>query len=143
MRFRLLCCIALALFCSISGSARAQDPWFGIDKAKHFSASAVFAGGGYAASILIVEAPWQRAVIGGNFAFALGIAKEIYDATGHGDPSFRDLTWDLIGCAVGVGIALLLDYGFRSSSPEDSARVQSLRTVSLSVTPGGLSFAVW
>ena len=107
----------MCLACAVLGQtarAQAQDPWLGTDKGKHFGVSAVLATGGYAASLLIVEEPWQRAAIGGSFAFALGIGKEIYDATGHGDPSARDLTWDLIGCALGVGTAVLVDYAFRA-----------------------------
>jgi putative lipoprotein len=128
MFFKRLCSVGLTCaVLGLAGRAQAQDPdpWLGTDKGKHFSASAVFAGGGYAASMLLVEEPWQRAAIGGGFAFTLGIGKEVYDATGHGDPSWRDLTWDLIGCAFGVATSLLIDYAFRSPprSPE-RARLQ-------------------
>jgi putative lipoprotein len=64
--------------------------------------------------MLLADEPWQRAALGGGFGFGLGVAKEIYDATGHGDPSLRDLTWDVIGCAFGVGVSLLLDYALRA-----------------------------
>jgi hypothetical protein len=50
-----------------------------------------------------------RALIGATTALSLGIGKELYDATGRGDPSFRDLTWDVIGTAVGVGLSLGVD----------------------------------
>jgi putative lipoprotein len=117
MRFwKTWCCCALALACLGFGhaSAHAQDPWLGLDKGKHFGASAVAAGGGYAAALLVVDEPWHRAALGAGFGFSLGIAKEIYDATGRGDPSWRDLTWDLIGCAFGVSVGLLLDYALRA-----------------------------
>jgi uncharacterized protein YfiM (DUF2279 family) len=92
----------------------AQDSWLGADKGTHLAASAAFATAGYSAAMLVAGEPWQRAALGGGFAFALGVAKEIYDATGHGDASLRDLTWDVIGCAFGVGVAMLLDYALRS-----------------------------
>jgi uncharacterized protein YfiM (DUF2279 family) len=111
--------LALVFACSLlaDAPAHAQDSWGGADKGKHFAASAVLAAGGYASALWLVDEPWQRAAIGGGFAFGLGIAKELYDATGRGDPSFRDLTWDLIGCAFGVSTALLLDYVLRAPEP--------------------------
>ena len=122
MLFKYLCGLWLvgALF---AGRAHAQDadPWLGTDKGKHFAVSAVLASGGYAASMWVLEEPWQRAALGGGFAFGLGIGKEIYDATGRGDPSLRDLSWDLIGVALGVGTAVLIDYAFRSSGSEKVA----------------------
>jgi uncharacterized protein YfiM (DUF2279 family) len=99
--------------------AQAQDSWLGLDKGKHFGASAVLVTGGYAASMLVVEEPWQRAAVGGSFALTLGVAKEIYDATGQGDPSLRDLTWDVIGCVFGAGVSLLIDYALRSPRREE------------------------
>lgn len=103
--------LVLAVMPSVQ--VKAQDSWLGEDKAKHFGASLLLASAGYAGSALVVEEPWQRAAIGGGFALALGVAKEIYDATGQGDPSPRDLSWDVMGCAFGVGVSLLLDYALR------------------------------
>jgi putative lipoprotein len=115
MRFWTAWSWAFACVCVLgSAPARAQDSWLGLDKGKHFGASAVLATGGYAASMLVVPEPWQRAALGGGFALTLGIAKELYDATGQGDPSLRDLTWDVIGCALGAGVALLVDYALRA-----------------------------
>jgi putative lipoprotein len=114
MRLWTAWCWAFVFVGLVAGSAHAQDSWLGADKATHFGVSAVVATGGYAASMLVVEEPWQRAALGGGFAFGLGIAKEIYDATGQGDPSLRDLTWDVIGCAFGVSVSLLVDYALRS-----------------------------
>jgi putative lipoprotein len=59
---------------------------------------------------------WQRAALGGGFALTLGVAKELYDATGQGNPSLRDLTWDVIGCVFGAGVSLLVDYALRAPS---------------------------
>jgi putative lipoprotein len=79
--------------------------------------------------MLLVDEPWQRAALGGGFGFSLGIAKEIYDATGRGDPSWRDLTWDLIGCGLGVGVALLIDYALRSPPRQEPAALERALTV--------------
>ena len=67
------------------------------------------AGLGYGVSALFVQPRWQRATIGATSALTLGIAKEAYDLTGRGDPSWRDLTWDAIGAAVGTALTFGLD----------------------------------
>lgn len=110
--------IAIALCAAFSLSAahvraRDDDPWFGQDKALHVGVSTGLAAGGYAASALVFDPPWQRALVAAGFTLSLGAGKELYDATGHGDPSWRDFTWDVIGCAVGVGVALLIDLALR------------------------------
>jgi putative lipoprotein len=100
------CFLAVLL---VTGSARAEDAWWGRDKALHFGVSALVAGGGYAASTLLVEPRWQRFGIGASAALTLGAAKELYDATGHGDASYRDLAWDAAGALVGASFGLLVD----------------------------------
>jgi putative lipoprotein len=97
--------------------AHAQDAWLGPDKALHFGVSAGLAAGGYALSSLVLEKPWQRASAGAGFALSAGVAKELWDLSGRGDPSFKDLAWDGVGTAVGVGLALALDvWVFRAES---------------------------
>jgi len=107
-----------------SRTARAADPdpWFGPDKALHFGFSVGLAAGGYGVSTLVLDKPWQRAVAGAGFSLTLGAAKELYDLSGHGDPSWRDFTWDVVGTAVGVGIALLVDAAVSSSNPRPVLR---------------------
>jgi putative lipoprotein len=106
------------VICLHSPEARAADPdpWLGPDKALHFGVSVGLAGGGYALSALVLERPWQRAVAGAGFSLTLGAGKELYDLSGHGDPSWKDFTWDVAGTAVGIGIALLVDAAISSSS---------------------------
>jgi len=92
-----------------SAAASAADPWFGPDKALHFSVSLGLAAGGYA-----VASPWldrrsERALAGGAFSLTLGASKELWDLAGHGDPSWRDFTWDVLGTAAGVALALGID----------------------------------
>ncbi len=97
-----------------SGSAaRAQeidrDPWLGPDKALHFAASAGIAAGGYALGAQLWDQPAPRLISGGALALTAGIAKELYDLSGGGDPSWRDFTWDVIGTATGLLVSWLID----------------------------------
>ena len=104
-----LAALLLALATSRRAEAQEQDPWWGPDKALHFSISAGLAAGGYGVSSVWLDPRWQRAAVGAGGAITLGAGKEIYDATGHGDPSFKDFTWDVAGAAVGTAIAFLVD----------------------------------
>ena len=102
--------LTLALLLSAAGAqAQADDPWLGRDKLLHFSLSVGISGASYAASLPLFDAPWQRALFAAGVTLGLGAGKELYDATGHGDASWRDFTWDVLGCALGVGVALVLD----------------------------------
>lgn len=106
----LLPCAVALLLSGYAQQAAAQDAWFGADKALHFTVSVGLAGGGYALAVPIVDAPWARATIGASFSLTLGIAKELYDWTGAGDASWRDLTWDVIGTATGTLLALGVEW---------------------------------
>lgn len=107
----LLALTAFLAALGMPGRALADD-FFGPDKALHFGVSAGLAAGGYAASALVLEKPWQRALAGASLALSAGIAKELWDSTGRGDPSWKDLAWDGIGTGVGVGLALGVDLLF-------------------------------
>ncbi len=103
-----------AVFAGPTGSARAQtadaDPWWGRDKLLHFSASASLAIVGYAGTSMGTENRAARAAGGAALAVGAGAAKELWDLDGHGDASWRDLTWDLIGAATGVLVSLAVDW---------------------------------
>lgn len=113
-------------FAAGTAAAEEPDPWFGPDKALHFGVSVALAGGGYGASALVLDRPWERAIAGGTFSLALGAGKELYDLSGHGDPSWRDFTWDVVGTAVGVGIALLVDAAVSSGSEKPAPHAGQL-----------------
>jgi putative lipoprotein len=100
--------LALALS-SRSAAASDTDPWFGPDKAAHFAVSLGLAAGGYAALSPWLESRSERALGGAAFSLTLGAGKELWDLTGHGDPSWRDFTWDVLGTAAGVAVALGVD----------------------------------
>jgi putative lipoprotein len=108
-----------ALVILIAGSlfrptpARAADDWFGRDKGLHFAASAGLALGGYGGAALFTADRPARLATGGGLALAAGIAKEISDRYTGGDPSWRDLGWDVVGTATGLTLAYLIDWSIR------------------------------
>jgi putative lipoprotein len=89
--------------------AQDSDPWFGRDKALHFSFSAALAAGGYGGAALLTEDRRWRLVAGAGVALTAGIGKELTDLSGHGDASVRDLAWDAIGTATGLLVAWAID----------------------------------
>jgi putative lipoprotein len=97
-------------------AARAQqaadqpDPWFGRDKALHFAASASLAMVGYGGASLATDSRPTRIVVGASFALGMGLLKEAWDLSGHGDASWRDLTWDVVGTTTGVLLAYAIDW---------------------------------
>lgn len=99
----------LSTLAPATAHAEDADPWLGKDKALHFTASAGLAVGSYAiARPLLHERP-PSIFLAGGMAFGFGIAKESWDLAGHGDPSWKDLTWDAIGTTSGLLVALVLD----------------------------------
>ncbi len=123
-------CAPLALglgLLAANACASDADPWFGPDKALHFGVSVALASGGYAASSPWLEARNSRALVGGAFSLTLGAGKELWDLSGHGDPSWRDFTWDVLGTAVGVALAAGIDaLASPKHSPEAAAAPQGL-----------------
>jgi putative lipoprotein len=90
--------------------AQAGDDWFGRDKALHFSATFVLAGGGYAAGAALSREPLVPFAMGATVAMGAGVAKEVHDRASGGDASLRDLTWDAVGTATGLLTAWLVDH---------------------------------
>lgn len=106
---------------TISAAASETDPWFGTDKALHFGASAVLAGGGYALGTGLSQDRWKAFALGGGVALTAGALKEGLDAMGMGTPSWRDFTWDVAGTLVGLGVAYAVDALVRSGPPEPAS----------------------
>lgn len=101
-----------------------DDRWLGEDKVKHFGGTAILAIGGYALGAIFWEDKGARLASGAAVGLGAGIAKEIWDMTGRGDPSWRDLAADVVG----TGTGLLLAWGadelfFTSSSKSDDAHL--------------------
>lgn len=95
---------------ALPAAARAQhDDWLGRDKALHYGASVGLGAGIYAASRFTVPSPVTRFALGTGAAFSVGVLKELWDASGRGTPSGRDLAWDAAGAFTGAALALLVD----------------------------------
>lgn len=109
---------AVALTCTSLCAAEDLDPWFGRDKALHFSACALIAGGGYVAGTQLFEARYEALLLGAGASATAGVTKELVDAAGAGSPSWRDLAWDAAGMAVGLGAAWGLDLLLRGSGDD-------------------------
>jgi putative lipoprotein len=113
MRARLSALAVLATMV-LTPAARAQDadPWIARDKALHFDVSAGIAAVGYGAGAgWLFDARWKALAFGGGVALAAGAGKELLDWSGviHGDPSWKDFTWDVIGTVAGLAIAWGVD----------------------------------
>jgi putative lipoprotein len=119
-------CAALLLLAPAVGRADPPaadpDPWLGPDKALHFGVSAAIAGGGYALAAPFFDDYGARAGLGAGLALSAGMTKEALDAAGLGHPSWRDVAWDVLGTAVGIGISLTIDYAVRGGESSERAR---------------------
>ena len=101
--------IGSLVFLVAGASGAESDPWWGRDKALHFSACGMLAGDGYGTASVLSKRESTRVLAGFGLAVAAGVGKEVYDKTGHGDPSWRDLTWDVVGGATGAAISWIID----------------------------------
>jgi uncharacterized protein YfiM (DUF2279 family) len=100
---------AAALFLAQRADAADPDPWLGRDKALHAVVSAGIAAGGYGAAASQTDDRGWRLLTGAGLALGAGVGKEVLDLYGLGDASWRDLTWDVIGTATGLGVAWIID----------------------------------
>ena len=102
--------LGVAMLLASNGARPGSDPWFGRDKALHFAASASLATVAYAGASLVTDDRPTRIVAAATVALAAGVIKEVWDLTGHGDASWRDLTWDVVGTTTGVLFAYGIDW---------------------------------
>ena len=87
----------------------ARDRWLARDKGKHFMASMAIQVTSYGA-LRVVGARPNAALVGASVITAsAGIGKEMHDARGHGNASWRDLVWDGMGLGAGAGLVVLAD----------------------------------
>ncbi|MBW2459919.1 MAG: hypothetical protein JRI68_35845 [Deltaproteobacteria bacterium] len=91
------------------------DPWFGTDKALHFTAGLGFSALGYGIGTLAFEDRWVGVGLGTGLALAVGGAKEGFDAAGLGSPSWRDFVWVAVGTALGLGVSVTFDAALRGA----------------------------
>jgi putative lipoprotein len=104
-----------------AAAAADADPWFGHDKLLHFEAASSLAVLGYAGASLATDDRRLRAAAGAGFAITAGAAKELWDLDGHGDASWRDFTWDVVGAAAGVAVAYAVDWLVHRLAPPHAA----------------------
>ena len=101
--------LALSMGSSAPVAAQEADPWVSADKALHFSVSAAIAGAGYGVTAAFNDDLRWKLAIGGGVALSAGVAKELWDLSGHGSPSWKDFTWDVIGVATGLLLSWVID----------------------------------
>jgi putative lipoprotein len=117
--FRFLPLGLLVILGLTSSASAAEDPWWGQDKAQHFLVSATLSSGAYAIGTLEWQSRVPTAGVALGFTLALGAGKEGWDALGHGNASWKDFTWDIVGALAGIGLSFVVDTAVR---PATSAR---------------------
>jgi putative lipoprotein len=116
---RAVALVAALTILSPAADARAQDAddaWFAHDKALHFGASAAITMVGYAGVSAATDRRPTRRVAAVLLGLTAGVTKEVWDAFGPGDASWRDLAWDVIGTATGVLVAAGIDWVYQRLS---------------------------
>ena len=68
-------------------------------------------------------------MIGAGAGVLAGVGKELYDATGRGDPSAKDLVWDGLGSTAGLLVSIGIDVLARglASTAQGTARRDECR----------------
>lgn len=94
-------------------SAETDDPWYGTDKALHFTAGFGLAVGGYGLGTWAFDDRWAGIGLSSAIALGLGAAKEGLDAAGLGTPSWKDFLWTAVGAVLGVGVSVTFDAALR------------------------------
>ncbi len=101
---------AVTVVLLVAATANADpDRWLGSDKAIHFAFSSGLAIGGYAAAATFSDSRTVRVGYGASVALLAGIGKELWDASGNGNASIKDLTWDVLGTMVGLALCWVVD----------------------------------
>lgn len=114
------------------------DDWLGPDKAKHFAACTVLAGAGHGGGALLFEGSVGRWLTGAGLAMGAGLGKELYDTRSGGSGfSGKDLAWDAVGTATGLGVAYLVDrFVFGRGTSDEGSPPVTLRPVASLVLDG-------
>ena len=101
-------CAALGSGCA--SFRHAGDPWWGADKAKHFTICGLAGAAGAFAARQDDRPDGAAFGIGMGVAVGLGVGKETYDDRIKGTGfSGKDLVWDLLGGAAGRWVVIGLD----------------------------------
>lgn len=109
---------------AVANDARADDdPWLGHDKFLHATVSGTLASLSYTGATQLFESRGTALLAAAGFTVAIGAAKETMDLAGFGDPSWKDFTWDVIGTAAGLALALSMDVFVRGLDPRSTLRL--------------------
>jgi uncharacterized protein YfiM (DUF2279 family) len=122
----LVCLILAGVVIGLARDVGAEDRWLARDKAEHAAASAAIGAGGYALAATVTERPKWRVILGTSAAVGAGTAKELWDKS-HGEASWRDFSWDVIGASAGVAIAWAVDRAFRHRRQAQPGRAPAWR----------------
>ena len=98
---------AVAAFLCVALPSQAQaagDAWWGKDKQKHLLLSSGAALATYAWLGFFDVEPSVRTGATALVVLGAGALKEAWDLLGYGHPSWKDMTWNLIGLAVGLSV---------------------------------------
>ncbi len=72
-------------------------------------------GGGYGLATQVTDDVAGRAALAASLGIGAGLGKEVLDAMGLGDPSWKDFLWDVIGTSIAVTVAVSIDFGVRAA----------------------------
>lgn len=96
-----------------AGVTNAEEPttdtWLGRDKAMHFAASAGIAALSYRVTASAFDDAGSRLLAAGGLTLGIGVGKELQDLLGDGDPSWKDLAWDVLGTGAGLFAAWMFE----------------------------------
>lgn len=93
--------LTTAIISLVSLTAQPQLPKVQTDKAAHLTAGVLISGSVHALAFELTENRNKSMLIGFSAGCIAGIAKELYDMTGHGTPSFKDALWTGVGAGMG------------------------------------------
>ncbi|MCL2625463.1 MAG: hypothetical protein FWD46_01420 [Cystobacterineae bacterium] len=108
----LLLCLGLP-----SQAQAADDGWWAKDKRKHLIVSSSLAGVTYLWLGQTRLEPAFRMGASALVVLGLGALKEAWDALGYGQPSWKDMTWNVIGSAVGLVVAWFIEHWLWPAAP--------------------------
>lgn len=87
-------------FFSGMNTAKAQIIRLQEDKVKHFAAGALISGSVQMLTYELTDSKGKSMLFGFGAGCVAGVAKELYDMTGRGNPSFKDALWTGVGAGV-------------------------------------------
>lgn len=112
--------LVIAFFLTFGAfNASAQLPQIHPDKVKHFGVGALVSGSAQTLAYQITGNRGKSMLIGFGAGMVAGIAKECYDMTGRGTPSFKDALWTTIGAGVAsISLRYTLELKPRHAAPQ-------------------------